>query len=168
MPEGMETARELFIHELGDALYAEQTIVKMLPKLKSEATDSSLSKGFEKHLAETQKHVENLKAVFKSIGEPVKAEKCPGIEGLKKEHDEFMTQEKPSDEVCDMFLTGAAARTEHYEIAAYTGLVGLAKALGESEAEKLLSANLADEKAMLTEVETIAKRVVKDGVKATA
>jgi ferritin-like metal-binding protein YciE len=147
MPESMETTRELFVHELGDILFAEQTIVKMLPKLKSEATDRALSKGFEKHLAESQKHVENVKAAFKAIGEPAKAEKCPGIEGLKKEHDEFMTQEKPTDAVCDMFLTGAAARTEHYEIAAYTGLVGLAKALGETEAEKLLSDNRVDRQA---------------------
>ena len=134
MPATMETTRELFIHELGDVLFAEQTIVKMLPKLKSEATDSALSRGFEKHLDESKRHVENVKAVFKSIGETAKAEKCPGIEGLKKEHDEFMSEEKPSDDVADMFLTGAAARTEHYEIAAYTGLVGLANALGETEA----------------------------------
>ena len=33
-----------------------------------------------------------------------------------------------------MFLTGAAARTEHYEIAAYTGLITMAKALGETDA----------------------------------
>ena len=168
MPGTMETTRELFVHELGDVLYAEQTIVKMLPKLKSEATDSALSRGFEKHLDESKRHVENVKAVFKSIGEPAKAEKCPGIEGLKKEHDEFMSEEKPSDDVADMFLTSAAARTEHYEIAAYTGLVGLAKALGETEAEKLLKENLKDEQAMLSEVESIAQRVVKNRAKATA
>ena len=32
----------------------------------------------------------------------------------------------------DAFLTGAGARTEHYEIAAYTGLVTMAKAMGET------------------------------------
>ena len=34
-----------------------------------------------------------------------------------------MTNEEPSTDVLDMFLTGAAARTEHYEMAAYTGLI---------------------------------------------
>ena len=34
-----------------------------------------------------------------------------------------MKENSPSDEMRDAFLTGAAARAEHYEIAAYTGLV---------------------------------------------
>ena len=38
----------------------------------------------------------------------------------------------------DMFLTGAGARTEHYEIAAYTGLITMAQALGEKGAVPLL------------------------------
>jgi ferritin-like metal-binding protein YciE len=64
--------------------------------------------------------------------------------------------------VLDLFLTGAAARTEHYEIAAYTGLVTLAKALGENEAAKLLQENLDDEKAMPGVVEDTAKRLGRD------
>jgi len=50
---------------------------------------------------------------FAELDEPVKAEKCPGIEGIKKEHDEFVANESPSPQVLDAFLTGAGARTEH-------------------------------------------------------
>ena len=60
-----------------------------------------------------------------------------------------------------MFLTGAAARTEHYEIAAYTGLVAKARALGETEAAKLLNENLKQEKDALKKVETIEKDLLK-------
>ena len=35
----MSDPRELFLHELGDILYAEQTLVKALPKLQEEASD---------------------------------------------------------------------------------------------------------------------------------
>ena len=91
------------------------------------------------------------------MGEPARAEKCPGIDGIKKEHDEFVTKEDPSRDVLDMFLTGAAARTEHYEIAAYTGLITMAKALGETDAAGLLSENLTQEKAALETVTTISK-----------
>ena len=38
----MNDPRELFLHELGDVLYAEHTLVKTLPKLAQEATDSTL------------------------------------------------------------------------------------------------------------------------------
>ena len=80
------------------------------------------------HLGETEQHVANVEKAFELVGETAKAEKCPGIEGIKKEHDEFLTKEQPSTKVLDMFLTGAAARTEHYEIAAYTGLITMAEA----------------------------------------
>jgi ferritin-like metal-binding protein YciE len=113
--------------------------VKTLPKLAREASDSTLASAIQKHLAETKQHVTNVEAAFESIGEKPKAEKCPGIEGLKKEHDEFVTGEKPSDDVLDMFLTGAAARTEHYEIAAYTGLITMAGALGETDGPSCLA-----------------------------
>ena len=56
-----------------------------------------------------------------------------------------------------MFLTGAGARTEHYEIAAYTGLVTMADALGEKDAAKLLRTNLEQETAALDKLTTISK-----------
>ena len=62
----------------------------------------------------------------------------------------------------DAFLTGAASRTEHYEIAAYTGLVSQARALGEREAVELLQENLKQEKEALKKVEAISKRLLKD------
>jgi ferritin-like metal-binding protein YciE len=151
----MEDPRELFLHELGDILYAERTLVKTLPKLADEATDSTLATAFASHLTQTEEHVKNVEAAFESIGEKPKAEKCPGIEGLKKEHDEFVNSEDPSSDVLDMFLTGAGARTEHYEIAAYTGLVTMAEALGEKEAAKLLRANLRQEEAALEKLTKI-------------
>ena len=55
----MSDPRELFLHELGDALFAEQTLVKALPKLKEEASDQELARGFGDHLEETKQHVEN-------------------------------------------------------------------------------------------------------------
>jgi ferritin-like metal-binding protein YciE len=155
----MDTPRELFVHELGDVLYAERALVKTLPKLAKEASDTTLVSAIEKHLAETEQHVANVEAVFESIGESAKAEKCAAIEGLKKEHDEFVTNESPSSDVLDMFLTGAAARTEHYEIAAYTGLITMADALGESEAVTLLRKNLKQEQAALEKVSTIAEKL---------
>jgi ferritin-like metal-binding protein YciE len=155
----MDTPRELFLHELGDILFAERTLVKTLPKLAKEATDSSLKTAIEKHLTETEGHVSNVEAAFKAIGETPKAEKCPGIEGITKEHDEFVSKEEPSNDVLDMFLTGAAARAEHYEIAAYTGLITMADALGESEASKLLGENLKQEKLALETVTTIAEKL---------
>jgi ferritin-like metal-binding protein YciE len=157
----MTDPRELFLHELGDILYAENLLVKALPKLAKEATDPTLRKGFEQHLEETKTHVDNIKLVFEQLDEKAKPQKCPGIDGIKTEHDEFMTKEQPSPEIRDLFLTGAGSRAEHYEIAAYTGLIAGANGLGESEAAKLLEQNLKQEQAALAKLETAGKRLAK-------
>ena len=164
----MSDPRDLFLHELGDVLYAEKTLVKALPKLQEEASDAELASGFADHLEETRQHVKNVEQAFEALGEPAKAEKCPGIEGIKKEHDDFVANESPSSEVLDAFLTGAGARTEHYEIAAYEGLVTMATAMGEDDVASLLNKNLEQEKAALAKMQTIGKRLAKNRVKSAA
>jgi ferritin-like metal-binding protein YciE len=168
MSTEMNDPRELFLHELGDVLYAEQTLVKTLPKLQEEASDDELAEGFGTHLEETRQHVKNLEQAFEALGEPAKAEKCPGIEGIKKEHDEFVSNESPSPEVLNAFLTGAGARTEHYEIAAYEGLITMAEAMGEDEVARLLNENLAQEQNALRKIQTIGKRLAQQGAATAA
>ena len=153
---------QLFEHELKDIYYAEKTLTKVLPKLAEEASDGELSRAFTFHLRQTEKHVTNLEKVFTKIGKSAQATPCPGIEGIKKEHDEFVQENTTSAKMLDAFLTGAAARAEHYEIAAYTGLVSQARALGERDAVVLLQENLKQEKEALKKVETISKRLLKD------
>jgi ferritin-like metal-binding protein YciE len=152
---------QLFEHELRDMYYAEQTLTKVLPKLAEEASDRELSRAFTSHLKETEGHVANLEKVFKTMGKTPQATPCPGIEGIKKEHDDFVQTSSPSAAMLDAFLTGAASRAEHYEIAAYTGLVSQARALKEREAVDLLQENLKQEKEALKKVETISKRLLK-------
>jgi ferritin-like metal-binding protein YciE len=161
MPQISEP-RELFVHELGDMLFAEKMLEKALPQLASEASNDELRSAFEDHVEETKQQIRNLERVFEAMGERVKAEHCPGIEGIKAEHDQFMEEEDPSPEIRDMFLTGAAARQEHYEIAGYSGLVVMARALGERDAVQLLQENLKQEKEMLKRVEQTSKALAKE------
>jgi ferritin-like metal-binding protein YciE len=141
--------------------YAEKALTRTLPQLAQEASDAELTRAFQSHQKETEKHVANLEKVFRKIGKTAQAHPCPGIDGIKKEHDDFMRENQPTATIRDSFLTGAAARTEHYEIAAYTGLVNQARALGEREAVQLLQENLKEEKEALKKVETISKRLLK-------
>jgi ferritin-like metal-binding protein YciE len=162
----MTTPEQLFEHELQDVYYAERTIEKMLPKLVSEATTRDLSRAFETHLKETREQIKNLERVFDELGKPARGASCPGIDGIKAEHDKFMDEEEPSSDIRDLFLTGAAARTEHYEIAAYTGLISMARKLGERQMVELLDKNLRQEKEALKKVETISKKILTEATKA--
>ena len=157
MPQKFTEQHKLFLHELGDALTFERTLVKLLPKFQQQATNKELAKGFKKHLQESRKHVTNVEKAFKAAGRKPKAERCPGIEGLKAEHDQFV-KTKPTPEVLDVFLTGAAARVEHYEIATYEGLITWAKSFGWTDAVTFLEENLKQDKQALKDVQTFAKR----------
>src|SRR5918994_1229170 len=92
---------------------------------------------------------------FHELGEILKTEECIGFEGLKKEQEKLV--EEASEGLIDLVNTGAAARTEHYEIAAYSGLIEMARALGEQNAVALLDENLKSEKETLREVESVEK-----------
>jgi ferritin-like metal-binding protein YciE len=165
MPD-ITTPRDLFLHELGDILYVEKNLTgEVLPKLIDEVQDPDFRKGLERHLEQTKGHVTNLEQIFDSMGEQSETEKCLGFEGLKKEHDEMIGE--VSEGLVDMVDAGAAARTEHYEIAAYNGLIEMARALGEREAVGLLEENLKEEREALNEVESVAKKL-RDETKATA
>jgi ferritin-like metal-binding protein YciE len=158
----MTSPRELFVHELKDVYYAEQALTKVLPQLAREANDRELTQAFQHHLGETRDQIQNLERVFRNLGERAQGEQCPGIDGIKEEHDSFMKENDATSDVRDMFLTGAASRAEHYEIAAYTGLIGKARALGERDSVKLLQENLKQEKEALKTVESISKRMLDD------
>jgi ferritin-like metal-binding protein YciE len=163
MPE-LTTPRDLFLHELGDILYVEKKLVsEVLPKLIGEVQDTKFRKGLEKHLKETRGHITNVEQVFDELGESPKTEECIGFEGLKKEQAKLA--DEASEDLMDLVNTGAAARTEHYEIAAYSGLIEMARALGQQSAVTLLDENLKSEKETLREVESIEK-TLRDELKA--
>ncbi len=161
----LTTPRDLFLHELGDILYVEEKLEQeVLPKLLGEVQDGEFKRGLEKHLEQTRQHVENVEEVFSKLGEQPTQEKCVGFEGLKSEHDQLVGE--AATELIDMVDASAVARTEHYEIAAYESLIAIARALEEKDAIPLLESNLKDEKETLRQVESIAKRVGKETVKA--
>jgi ferritin-like metal-binding protein YciE len=157
------TPRDLFLHELGDILYVERKLVnEVLPKLIGEVQDRKFRTGLERHLEQTKGHITNVEQVFDELGEQAHEEECVGFEGLKKEQEKLVSE--ASDDLVDLVNTGAAARTEHYEIAAYSGLIEMARALGEQNVVTLLDENMKEEKETLREVESVEK-TLRDQIK---
>jgi len=155
----METAHELFVHELQDMLDAEQQLVEALGKQADESSRPDLQKAFQSHQAQTQKQVERLHQVFESIGEEPEEVECKGIRGLIEEHDHFKQEEEPADDIMDIFNVGAAEKVESYEICAYESLINLASQLGQTKAERLLNQNLKEEQQTLKKMEAFSKKL---------
>jgi ferritin-like metal-binding protein YciE len=156
----LTTPRELFVHELSDAMSAEQQILKMLPELQKEALNHELQEALKTHEEETQQQVRNIQEVFRQLGETPEATTCYAVQGLAEEH-KALLKEQPSPEILEMANLGAASKTEHYEMAMYTALVQMAKDLGETDAAQLLQDNLDQEKEMAVRVETLARELGK-------
>jgi ferritin-like metal-binding protein YciE len=142
----IETMDDLLVHGLQDIYYAENQIVKALPKLIEKATNRELTKGLRDHLAETENQVARLDQVFKKLGKEPKGVQCPAIDGLISEADELVGDVADKD-VLDAAIIGSAQAVEHYEMARYGTLIAWAEELGRSDCAALLKQNLAEEKA---------------------
>jgi ferritin-like metal-binding protein YciE len=153
--------KELLIHELGDLLYAEQLILKMLGTLTREVKNPEMLARVQEHIGETEEQIERLRRAFEAIGEKAKAEKCDAAIGLKEEHDSFKKEEKPSKAMLEAFDLGNSLRVEHYEIAGYRSAIAVATALGEREVMGLLGESLREEEAMASFIERNSVRALR-------
>jgi ferritin-like metal-binding protein YciE len=152
----IKTMNDLFLHQLQDIYYAEQQLVKALPKMADKASDKQLKQDFLFHLDETKNHVQRLEQVFQQIGSAVKAVDCPAIDGIIEEANE-VTGEVADKAVLDAALINAAQAAEHYEIARYGSLISWARQLGRSDVAGLLQKTLDEEKVTDRKLTTLAE-----------
>lgn len=153
----IKTMDDLFLHTLQDIYYAENQIVKNLPKMIDKATNRELAGGLRMHLDETKKQIERLEQAFEKLGEKPKATNCPAMDGILKEADEIVGDVADKD-VLDAAIVAAAQAVEHYEITRYGTLIAWAGSLGHDDVVRLLTTNLNEEKAADKKLTTIAER----------
>jgi ferritin-like metal-binding protein YciE len=153
----VQTMDDLLLHGLKDIYYAENEIVRALPKLIDKATNRDLTKGLADHLAETEKQIGRLDQVFKVLEQRPQGVRCPGIDGLIEEADELVGEVEDKS-VLDAAIVGSAQAVEHYEIARYGTLIAWADELGRDDVVRLLTTNLNEEKAADKKLSTVALR----------
>ena len=141
----IRSMNDLFLHQMQDIYYAEQQLVKALPKMANKATDPQLKQGFMTHLEETKEHVKRLEQVFKMHGAEVKAVDCPAIDGIIEEAEEIAGDINDKS-VLDAALINAAQAAEHYEITRYGSLIAWARQLGRNDCASVLQKTLDEEK----------------------
>jgi ferritin-like metal-binding protein YciE len=139
-----KTLDDLFLDTLKDIYYAEKQIVKALPKMAKAAQSPQLKAGFEKHLEETEVHVERLEQVFELIGKPARGKTCDAILGILEEGKSIMDEFKGS-QALDAGLASSAQAVEHYEITRYGTLKTWAQQMGNTEAARLFDQTLKEE-----------------------
>src|ERR1700730_4876551 len=109
----IKTMDDLFLHTLQDIYYAENKIVKSLPDMIENATDTQLKSGLQSHLGETKGHVQRLEQVFQMLGKKAKSVDCPAIDGIIDEAED-VTGEVDDKNVLDAAIIAAGQAGEHY------------------------------------------------------
>lgn len=137
---------KFFIEELQDIYWAENHVVKALPKMKKAATSNELIKAFDKHLEESKLHIERLESIFSILEVKAEAKKCEAMAGILKEAESIIEDTDRDTMTRDAGLILAAQKVEHYEIATYGTLRIFAKQMGHTDIYDILSETLKNEK----------------------
>lgn len=150
----IEDLRTLYLEQLKKALDMEQKIVKSLPDIIENSTDSELKEALRIHLDETQGHVATVESLLRQhIGEAASVT-CKVINGLATEASDTI-KDATDPSVRDIALIGAAQQVEHHEIAVYGTLRRWAEILGLDQDAALLESIEAEEEnadAVLTDI----------------
>jgi ferritin-like metal-binding protein YciE len=136
---------KFFLDALKDIYYAEQQLVKALPKMEKAATTEELEDAFSDHRIQTERHVKRLERIFSQLGKKAEGKKCEAMDGLIREADSIIEETKENTMTRDAALIIAAQKVEHYEIASYGGLVQLAITMGLPHIADTLDKTLSEE-----------------------
>ncbi len=154
----MNTAWDLFVHELRDMLNAENKLVHALGEMERESKNPELQEAFREHRKQTEQHAVRLIDIMRDIGNTPEQSECKGIDGLVQEKKMFM-EKHPSENILEVFNIGAGIKAERYEISAYESLIDLAQQLGALNSAKLLKQNLNEEQEALHKLQQLGPRI---------
>jgi ferritin-like metal-binding protein YciE len=154
----MDTLAELFEETLKDVYFAENAILKALPKMAKKATSKDLQQAFTDHLDETKGQVKRLDQIFKLLGKKAQGKECHALKGLVQETEELI-EEANAGPVLDAGLIACAQAVEHYEMARYGALSAWADQLELEDAGELLEQTLDEEKAADEKLSGIAEDI---------
>lgn len=139
------TLKEKFVHDLGDIYDAEHRFLEAQQEMQVHAEAKTLKAMIDAHINQTAQHIRNLDQVYELVGEKPRRVKCDAAAGLVLEGQKGLKLVAQGSAIRDCVITGAAAKVEHYEIAAYRGLIMLSEELAYIPIATLLNQNLQQE-----------------------
>ena len=156
--QGIRSPADLFVHELATTYDAEQRNLQMLNQTAGMEQNAQVKQALEQHREETQQQIQNLEQAFQALGIPPQRIPCYAVEGLHQDHQQFAQQSVPAN-LMTIYHLGATAKTEHYEVATYQGLIEQAKRMGQPGVARLLQENLRHEQEMARRVEQMEQQL---------
>jgi ferritin-like metal-binding protein YciE len=130
-------AMDLLVLELQEIHSAESQLSRVLPRLSKALDSEELGTLMEERLAEGERIIKEIEAVFDEMNESPGRKKNVAAEGLINDAREHV-QEIEAGPALDAVLIGAMQKTEHYCIAAWGTAKALAQAVGQKAATRAM------------------------------
>ncbi len=141
-----DTLDKLFEDSLKDLFNAEKQFLKGMQKMAKAATSPELKAAIEKHIGETEGHVQRLTQAAELMEIKPSGKVCKAAQGLIEEAEEHLEEVAPGP-VLDAAIIVCSQKNEHYEICSYGTMIAWAEQLGLNEVLPLLEQTLKEEKA---------------------
>ncbi len=151
---------DLFANKLHELAGLEKLLIAGLPPLVKASKDAELQAAFTEHLKQTEKQATRITDAVSSLRLESKTDACKPMVAMVADAAKAALTE-PEGVIRDLAMLGAAERVEHFEIAAYSSAISLAKTLGYGDAANLLVENLLEEQKAAEHLKKISKTLLK-------
>lgn len=151
---------ELFVEKLQELAGVEKLLIAGLPALVAASKDAELQAAFAEHLKQTEKHASRVGNAELSLRLDCKTDACKPMVAMIADAAKAALTE-PAGVIRDLAMLGCAERVEHFEIAAYSSTISLAKTLGYGDAANLLVESLQEEQKAAEHLRKISKTLLK-------
>lgn len=139
--------RDYFQLRCSEMLVMERDIWQMNNLMSRECQNRRIKESFERHNEPTRQQISNLEQIVDRLGGMTGPDENPVTQGMMRAHRLFMEM-NPPQELIDVNDALEGEKTEHLEMASYTGLITLAQQLDEDEIVQMLQQNFQSEKKM--------------------
>lgn len=140
----VNTLKELLRLRLGETYGGEQEMLQLVDAIETETHSRLLRDRLRGHRDEARHHVNALEKSFELLGTDPPRSTSPALHGLCEERRAF-AREAPGPVALESYHVDLLHRASHYKLAAYEGLLDLAREIHQGDLVSLLERCLKDE-----------------------
>ena len=140
------TIEKIFTNQLRLIYFVEKNLLKTLQKVAKKTSGEVLRNSLIEHKIATEEHHIRIERIFELMNKKVQTKKSAAFAGLQEEMDEMMDITEENSISRDTVVITMIQKMEHYEIATYNCLIGLAKSFGFKQVAAILQETLDEER----------------------
>ena len=138
----METAHELFEHELQSAYDGVKRLERGLGTVAKAASHPQLSTKVEDLHKAVKDQVKRVEEIFELLHQDARKQESKPVKGFLDEFRSFVKEQKPQKEVLDAFVAHVAGDIAQYAMEEFQGMLQIAEQSGATNASPKISDNL--------------------------